>query len=167
MTATNPQAWLSDRERIAAAATDGEWSVDPDGPAEGYAGPIITDSECCDVPELVADGTWMPNAVAIADAHNNAGKAYAALRAVLELHTKSPLYCHEDECENDSDSHNAERHVEYADFMGEYFCLDLPLKDLCRECSGADDDFDAVEWPCDTYRALTAALGEETRDDHT
>lgn len=64
-------------------ATDGPWQVSPDGPAEGYAGPIYTESDFTDVPELVSDGTWLPNAEFIAHARTDVPALVAALQAAL------------------------------------------------------------------------------------
>ena len=97
----------------------------------------------------------------IAHARSDVPALVAALRAVLDLHRKGTIYYHADHCDNPSDEHIAERHDEYSDAMGEYYCRDLPMHDVCRECSGVfDDEFESVEFPCPTVRAVEAALGE-------
>ena len=87
-------------------------------------------------------------------------KRDAALRAVLDLHKPMRIYEHEDSCEDESEEHREERHVESIESNGEYYCLDLPTGiTLCAECS-RDLDFDGRDYPCPTVRAVEAALGE-------
>ena len=84
----------------------------------------------------------------------------SALRAVLDLHKPMRIYEHEDSCEDESEEHREERHVESIESIGEYYCLDLPTGiTLCAECS-RDLDFDGRDYPCPTVRAVTEALGE-------
>ena len=154
---------LDEIQARANAATEGPWAVRGD---EDYGYEVHGQREASSIP-----GVWRPtevcgpgeerNAEFIAHARADVPALVAALRAVLDLHRKGTIYYHADHCENHSDEHIAERHDEYSDAMGEYYCRDLPMHDVCRECSGVfEDEFESAEFPCPTVRAVEAALGE-------
>lgn len=90
----------------------------------------------------------------------------AALDRVLALHHKSTIYAlsvsaHDTQepprvwCGHTYEETENGRHV-IAD-NDSVLCLDKPEGDVCAECweEGGDE---AVEWPCPTYRAISAAL---------
>ena len=86
-------------------------------------------------------------------------RANAALRAVLELHRKVPLYAHEDACETpDDQEHRDERHILDS---GEYWCEDLIEEYTCAECYRVQD-LDSLggppAYPCSTVKAIQEAM---------
>lgn len=92
-------------------------------------------------------------------------KAFAGLRAVLDLHKPQPLrafaarvggqcsYCHLGQPSTIARVHDRERHEH-----------PTPTDDdqYCDECIDGDDYEPAsVDWPCPTVQAVTKALGGE------
>jgi hypothetical protein len=80
----------------------------------------------------------------------------AAVEAVLNLHVmqETPVLCWDRVC----DAHRDKRGVAVQPPPGD--CPDCRFRDMwvCRHCNCPND-----EWPCPTYRAISAALlGEET-----
>ena len=145
-------------------ATEGPWWGSMiSGHVEVFAGTgsgsdpmLATGMRPGDAEFIAAARTDVPWLVAAVRRHDD------ALRAVLDLHKPMTMYEHEDACEDTSDEHREERHVEGSASYGEFFCLDLPTGVvLCAECS-RDLDFDGRDYPCPTVRTITAALGENT-----
>lgn len=80
----------------------------------------------------------------------------AALRAVEAVHCRHGLYELEDSCEDTRDKHREEHHHECSDDIGEFYCDQLPVGDMCDECR--DEDGERMDWPCPTIRAIQGAL---------
>ena len=164
------EAWLDESQRLTDQATEGPW--------EAYGSAIATLSEpwpgctgCsgilspahlpdCYYREIAAAGE--DDAEFIAEARTRFPQAVAALQAVMELHEPFWLYAHEDACENETEDHQQEHHVESD--VGEYYCDTMPLYQVCSACLDGYGNHD-VEYPCETRRLAEAALGLEGDND--
>lgn len=147
---------LDEIQARADKATDGPWSRFETMMADTFVvGPRGFIRE-----DIVSGPTYeRENAEFIAHARTDVPALVGALRAVLDLHEPMRMYEHEDSCEDESEGHREERHVESTESNGEYYCLDLPTGiTLCAECS-RDLDFDGRDYPCPTVRAVESALG--------
>ena len=102
----------------------------------------------------------------IAAARTDVPRMEAALRAVLELHKKAPIY---DVMADDCLDHDYEMYgLELS--MGDEVCSHQSHVDsyTCDECAGiAHNNLDGElpEWPCPTVRVVAGALGLEEDDD--
>lgn len=161
MTDTRIEAWLAERRRIHAAATEGPWEA-YEGPCREPANiltpqhtPIPMINGCCD-----GDG-YLDNpadVVSIVDAHNHLPTLVAVVGMVLDRHRPDALYQTADQCENDDEEHQDSRHWEAED--GTLLCEDLPAGiTQCRTCRY--DDGEPEDWPCAELRALEAVIGDE------
>ena len=151
------------RERVE-RATPGPWENYGDGDHEVYQAVEYDDG---DVGPYIA--RFVPaedDAVFIAAARTDVPRMEAALRAVLELHKKAPIY---DVMADDCLDHDYEMYgLELS--MGDEVCSHQSHVDsyTCDECAGiAHNNLDGElpEWPCPTVRAVAGVLRLERDDD--
>jgi len=148
---------LDEIQARADQATAGPWEVDNDYDIMGRRPGLSPDPE---MDPVIGHLERDEDDEFVIAARTDVPALVAALRAVLDLHKPMRIYEHEDSCEDESEEHREERHVESAESIGEHYCLDLPMGiTLCSECSH-DLDFDGRDYPCPTAVAIEAALGE-------
>ena len=95
----------------------------------------------------------------IAAARTDVPRMEAALRAVLDLHQKAPIY---DVMADDCLDHDYETYgLELS--MGDEVCSHQSHVDsyTCEECADITGE-EPPEWPCPTVQAIADALGVET-----
>jgi len=165
---TNPST-LDEIEARASAATEGPWEVG--GMDSGHSAFEMSiwvttgngDSICDMDGQVRALNVAPPNDDGLADAEfiaharEDVPTLVAALRAVEAVHRRYGLYELEDSCEDTSDKHREEHHHECSDDIGEFYCDQLPVGDMCDECR--DEDGERMDWPCPTIAAIREALG--------
>jgi hypothetical protein len=101
----------------------------------------------------------LPDAAFIVTARTAMPRLVAAVEAVLELHTRQdkPVLCWDHVCDAHRDKRGIPVQPPPRDCPG---CRFHEMR-VCQYCSCPND-----EWPCPTYRAITAALtGEEASDE--
>lgn len=89
-----------------------------------------------------------------------------ALNAALKHHRREPLYGNAategepDACPHDPDS---DLHFEAGDGSGEWLCEGRPEGAVCESCFDCEGG-ERVDWPCQEYRDIRAALLGEDSD---
>ena len=101
-----------------------------------------------------APGYWDEFASAVV---RDAPRAYAALRAVLEIHTPWGIY---DDCGHDHQSTDGPGVLDIED-VG-LTCEEGRVQTVCRHCALTEDEPDENtcehDWPCPTVRAVAEKL---------
>lgn len=150
--------WLDESQRLADQATAGPWAWSAAAHGDPTGGPTYHAVRARGgvVAETDYELHGALDAEFIAESRTRFPQAVAALREVSELHEPFWLYAHEDACENETEDHQQEHHVESD--VGEYYCDTMPLYQVCSACLDGYGNHD-VEYPCETRRLAEAALG--------
>lgn len=159
---TTIRAELEQAQALSEKATGAPWHYQPWStyalPSGDYAESILLSNDSPD--GEVIRGLTDEDGELIAAYRSLTPKLIRVVLAVLDRHRKSPLFDHEDGCENTSEEHREEKHVEWS--MGEFYCEDLHAGWTCRHCYEVQDIDSLGEppaWPCSTVQDLIDAMG--------
>jgi len=94
-----------------------------------------------------------------------AWSAASAVEAVLKFHERVPLYGNAaTEEESDACPHDPDSGLHFESGDGDWLCEGRPEGAVCSTCVDGEGG-ERVEWPCDEYLAILAALTGEGKAD--
>ena len=161
-------ARLAENQRVIEASTPGPWESEGGGEIGQHWSrpepwkPIVSTQVSCGSYCYGGSAEGVreeADAEFITAARTEWPRVNEAVRAVLEVHRKVPLYAHEDACETpDDQDHRDDRHILDS---GEYWCEDLVEEYTCAECYRVQD-LDSLggppAYPCSTVKAIQEAM---------